>query len=186
MPTDFEIEFSRLRADGNAGFGVVELADDMQLLLRGRIDRVDTYASSSGICVKIIDYKSGSTDFDLIRLYNGLQLQLAVYMDAAMELTRNAHAQTPVVPAGILYYHIDDPVLETKEGLDAAEAEHALMLALRPDGLINREEEIYRAMDAQVEGRSEVIPLELKNRGSCPRRVHMWHPRRSLNCCSGM
>lgn len=165
VPTDFEIEFSRLREGSHAGFGVVDLEDDLQLLLRGRIDRVDTCAVSDGICVKIIDYKSGGTDFDLIRLYQGLQLQLVVYMDAAMELTGGAHAGVPVIPAGILYYHIDDPVLEADKELGCEEAERALMLALRPDGLVNRDEEIYRAMDEKVEGKSEVIPLELKKTG---------------------
>lgn len=165
VPTEFEVEFSRLRADGREDFGVVGLDDGLQLQLRGRIDRVDTCASSGGICVKIIDYKSGSADFDLVRVYHGLQLQLAVYMDAAMELTADAHPGMPVLPAGILYYHIDDPVLEAEDGMDEPEAEHALLRALRPDGLINREEEIYRAMDANVEGKSDVIPLEIKKSG---------------------
>mgnify|MGYP002509008205 CR=1 FL=1 len=36
--------------------------------------------------VKVIDYKSGNRRFDLAALYYGLQLQLVVYMNAAVEL----------------------------------------------------------------------------------------------------
>lgn len=52
---------------------------------------------------------------------------------------------------GILYYHIDDPVLESDTPLSDEEAEQALLFALRPDGLVNSGEEIYRAMDQNFE-----------------------------------
>ena len=38
--------------------------------------------------IKIIDYKSGTRKFDLAALYYGLQLQLVVYMNAAVELQK--------------------------------------------------------------------------------------------------
>lgn len=54
--------------------------------LQGRIDRIDTYEDKDKLYVKIIDYKSGNTGFELLSLYHGLKLQLVVYMNAAMEL----------------------------------------------------------------------------------------------------
>ena len=51
----------------------------------GRIDRLDVLKEDKKVYVKIIDYKSGNTTFDLVGIYHGLQLQLVVYMDAAME-----------------------------------------------------------------------------------------------------
>ena len=55
------------------------------LNLRGRIDRMDVFEDEDKVYVKIMDYKSGSTSFDLALLYHGLQLQLVVYMDAALK-----------------------------------------------------------------------------------------------------
>ena len=165
VPEDFELNFSTLRENGADSVGVVALEDDVQMLLKGRIDRLDICENEDGICVKIVDYKSGGTSLDLSKLYQGLQLQLVVYMNAAMELCKRKHKDIPIVPAGILYYNIDDPVLESDEKLSQEEAEHALLLALRPDGLVNRKESIYRAMDELVEGKSDVIPLELKKSG---------------------
>ena len=162
VPTDFEIRFSELEQSAALEY---ELANDVQMRLTGRIDRLDTYEDEQKLCVKVIDYKSGNTKFDLIKIYQGLQLQLVVYMNAAMELADKRHPKKEILPGGILYYHIDDPVLETEENISESEAEHALLMELRPDGLVNADETIYRGMDADFEGKSEVIPVELKKSG---------------------
>jgi ATP-dependent helicase/nuclease subunit B len=162
VPEKFEISFSDLRDYDTLQFS---LEHDVQMNLTGRIDRIDRYDDGNQISIKVIDYKSGNTGFDLIRLYQGLQLQLVVYMDAAMEQSIREHPGRSIVPGGILYYHIDDPVLESDEELSQEEAEHALLRALRPDGLVNANESIYRAMDENLETKSEVIPLELKKSG---------------------
>ena len=65
--------------------------------------------SSSGISDKGRKYgteyttlhESGNTKFDLIRVYRGLQLQLVVYMDAAMEMLRGQHPKKEILPGGI-------------------------------------------------------------------------------------
>lgn len=156
VPTDFEVSFSRMEGISSLQ---VDLAEDVHMRLQGRIDRLDTCVTEQGLSVKIIDYKSGSADFQLLRVYHGLQLQLVVYLNAAMEMKKREKGELPVLPGGILYYHIDEPLLESA-------TEEELLSKLRPDGLINREESIYGAMDEQVEGRSLVIPLELKKDGT--------------------
>lgn len=50
-----------------------------------------------------------------MKLYYGTQLQLAVYMDAVMEQKKEALKQVSVEPGGMLYYHIDDPVIDLKD-----------------------------------------------------------------------
>lgn len=161
-PDKFEISFSGLK-DSDALKLVLDA--DVQMQLIGRIDRLDSYRDENKIVIKIIDYKSGNTKFDLVRVYHGLQLQLPVYLDAAMELTRKDYKDYDIQPGAVLYYHIDDPVMEGQEELTEEEAEHALMMALRPDGLVNADESIYLAMDENLEGKSEVIPVELKKSG---------------------
>lgn len=161
-PDKFEISFSGL--DDTDALKLV-LDADVQMQLIGRIDRLDSYKDENKIVIKIIDYKSGNTKFDLIRVYHGLQLQLPVYLNAAMELIGKDHPDYDIQPGAVLYYHIDDPVIEGQEELTEEEAEHALMMALRPDGLVNADESIYLAMDENLEGKSEVIPVELKKSG---------------------
>ncbi len=162
VPNDFEVSFSK--ADHLEALQF-ELENNNQIQLRGRIDRLDTCIDENRLYVKVIDYKSGNTRFDLIKLYHGLQLQLVVYMNAAMELQKKNHSSKEVIPGGLFYYHIDDPVIEVTGEMDEAQIKQAILKELKPDGLVNQEESVYRAMDDEFEQRSDVIPVELKKSG---------------------
>jgi ATP-dependent helicase/nuclease subunit B len=142
-----------------------DLEHENQIQLRGRIDRLDTCVDENRVYVKVIDYKSGNTKFDLLKLYYGMQLQLIVYMNAAVELEKKKQAHREVVPGGLFYYHIDDPVVEVTGEVDEAEIQAAILKELKPDGLVNAEEAVYRAMDDVFEKKSDVIPVELKKNG---------------------
>ena len=83
----------------------------------GKIDRVDTCEDGDCVYVKVIDYKTGSKSFDVTALYHGLQLQLMVYMDAALQLEQKKHPEKEILPAGVFYYRIQDPLIDRpKEG----------------------------------------------------------------------
>ncbi len=133
------------------------------LNLRGRIDRLDTFEDEDHVYVKIMDYKSGSTSFDLALLYHGLQLQLVVYMDAALQMERLKKPGKEAVPAGIFYYHIDDPVVERPEsgGEEAVEAE--ILRKLRMNGLVNSNLDVIAHMDREIVKESDVIPVAMKD-----------------------
>lgn len=133
------------------------------LQLRGRIDRMDVFEDEDRVFVKIMDYKSGTTSFDLALLYHGLQLQLVVYMDAAMQLEKRRNPGKEIVPAGLFYYHIDDPVVErsSDESLEAVEA--SVLKKLRMNGLVNSSLEVISHMDHEIVKESDVIPVALKD-----------------------
>jgi ATP-dependent helicase/nuclease subunit B len=162
VPNNFEISFSK--ADHLQALEF-ELENNNRIELRGRIDRLDICEDDNRLYVKVIDYKSGNTEFDLLQLYHGLQLQLVVYMNAAMELEKKKHPMKEVVPGGLFYYHIDDPVIEVGENFTEEDVRTEILRKLKPDGLVNEEEAIYRAMDAYFETKSDVIPVELKKSG---------------------
>ena len=162
VPNDFEVSFSK--AD-NIEALQFELENHNRVQLRGRIDRLDTCVDDNRVYVKVIDYKSGNTKFDLVKLYHGMQLQLIVYMNAAVELQKKEHRNMEIVPGGLFYYHIDDPVVDVPEGASEAEIQNLILRELMPDGIVNEEEAIYRAMDENFEKRSDVIPVELKKDG---------------------
>lgn len=145
----------------------LDMDDDVKVDIKGRVDRTDTYTDDGRMFIKVIDYKSGHTAFDLVKLYYGTQLQLAVYMDAVMAQKKMAQGPLSVEPGGMLYYHIDDPVIDLKdvsadEELSAEEINRLILRQLRPDGLINSDEKAYRGMDSDFEKSSDVIPVTLK------------------------
>lgn len=141
----------------------IPLSEGEALNLRGRIDRLDTCEEEDRVYVKIMDYKSGSTSFDLALLYHGLQLQLVVYMDAAMDMEKRRHPEKETVPAGIFYYHIDDPMLDRQEGMTQEEIEAGILKKLRMNGLVNSSLEVIRHMDREIQTESDVIPVALKD-----------------------
>lgn len=156
---------------------------DAHLELHGRIDRVDTYDMPEKIYVKVIDYKSGTARFDLSLIYQGLQLQLVTYMDLA--LSRASLPGKEALPAGMFYYHIDDPIVnyqpafgaleaKTEEAEGAAQAGETgglpeavsaeLLLALRMNGIANADEEVLGHLDRRFLEKtpvtSSVIPVK--------------------------
>lgn len=158
-PAGFELSFS---AVDNLKAMRIALSGTEELQLRGRIDRMDLCRDEKKLYVKIIDYKSGSTSFDLAALYYGLQLQLVVYMDAALEMEQRRHPELDVEPAGIFYYNIQDPLVDKKEPMTAEEIEQQVLRQLRMNGLVNSELEVIRHMDRDIETQSDVIPVSLK------------------------
>ena len=162
IPNDFEVSFSKADQLESLYF---DLENGNHIQLKGRIDRLDTCVEDNRVYVKVIDYKSGNTKFDLIKLYHGMQLQLIVYMNAAMELEKKKHTPKEIVPGGLFYYHIDDPVIEVTGEMNEVEIQEAILRELKPNGLVNEEEAIYRAMDDTFEQKSDVIPVELKKNG---------------------
>ncbi len=157
VPERFEFSF----------FESLDMEGDVQVDIKGRVDRTDTYTDDGRMFIKVLDYKSGNTAFDLVKLYYGTQLQLAVYMDAVMEQKKQTNTSVSVEPGGMLYYHIDDPVIDLTdispdETLSEEEIDRMILRKLKPDGLINSDEKAYRGMDADFEKDSDVIPVKLK------------------------
>ncbi len=162
-PANFEISFAFAQDLDAVNF---VLSEEEKMHLRGRIDRVDTYREDGKIYVKVIDYKSGNTSFDLLSLYHGLQLQLVVYLNAAVEVLKRKHPNEEVLPAGIFYYHIDDPVIEGNGSESEIEIYEQILEKLRPDGLVSADEKVYQAMDKGIAGKSKVIPVTLSKDGT--------------------
>lgn len=163
VPSEFEVSFSQADHLDAVNF---TLSEQEKMRLRGRIDRVDTYESEDKLYVKIIDYKSGSTSFSLLNIYHGLQLQLVVYLNAALELMAKKHPGKEVEPAGIFYYHISNPMVDGSGTESEEEIRQAVLEQLKLNGVVNEEREIYRAMDTDFSGNSAVIPVGEKTDGS--------------------
>ena len=149
----------------------------------GRIDRIDVCEEADKVFVKVIDYKTGSTSFDLLSVYHGLQLQLAVYLDGAIHREEKKHPGKEIVPAGIFYYRVSDPMVsgpvssdlqELKELLFAEDAggdegqpcpeilEKKILKALKMSGLVSGEKEVLERIDSTLES----VPAGFKKDGT--------------------
>jgi ATP-dependent helicase/nuclease subunit B len=147
---------------------------DMALTLQGRIDRLDLYEDEDKVYVRVIDYKSGNTFFDIGSVYYGLQQQLSVYLSAAMDYLSKRYPEKEIVPSGIFYYHIDDPIVAKSD-----QAEEEIYKSLRMNGLVNADSRIVALMDGKLSGpegtlrasaKSEIIPIETNKEGGLAKR----------------
>ena len=163
QPDDYELSF-RFAEDLDSIH--VDLSEEEKMHLQGRIDRIDVSEDAEHVYVKVIDYKSGNKKFDLAALYYGLQLQLVVYMNAAMELEGRKHPEKEIVPAALLYYHIDDPTIETPVELSDEQINEQILAKLRMNGVVNSDPEVVERLDRYMQDKSMVIPVEKKKDGS--------------------
>jgi ATP-dependent helicase/nuclease subunit B len=104
------------------------------------IDRVDLYEEDESVYLRVVDYKSGHRELDPTQIWWGLQLQLLLYLLAALTAKPGAE------PAGAFYFHIDDPLVDLDNELkERAEREIAQLLRLR--GIVLSDVHVVDAMD---------------------------------------
>lgn len=124
-------------------------SSDSHMTLRGVVDRGDVYYSeeTGTLRLRIIDYKSGNHDFKIAQLYEGLQLQLSVYMEVMKKLADSMYNKgksdddrVSIVPEGMYYYRMQDPYVEAE---DIAGAEEARNKELKLKGLMNDDTEYF-------------------------------------------
>ncbi|MGN0333698.1 MAG: PD-(D/E)XK nuclease family protein [Lachnospiraceae bacterium] len=133
----------------------------------GKIDRVDTCVDEDKVYVKVTDYKTGSKEFDIVSLYYGLQLQLMVYMDAAVRIQKKKTPDKEVIPAGVFYYRIQDPFVEKpKEKLETEAIDSKILCALKPDGMVNLKDEVLKHLDNTKASDSIAAPIKFNKNGS--------------------
>lgn len=161
-PTGYELSF---RTTDNIDSFTFKLSEDEIMKLSGKVDRLDTYETDDKLYIKIIDYKSGNLNLDLIEIYKGLKLQLVTYLNAVKEISENEFRQKGVskeiIPAGILYYHLDDPIVEgSSKDSDDVIADN-IYKQLKMTGLVNSDQETIRLIDKDFESASDIIPVKL-------------------------
>ncbi|MFD0692831.1 helicase-exonuclease AddAB subunit AddB [Paenibacillus sp. GCM10027628] len=134
----------------------------------GRIDRVDRADGEQGVLLRVIDYKSSQTSLQLSEVFYGLSLQMLTYLDVII-----THAEQwlgiPAKPAGVLYFHVHNPMLQQKNALDPSEVEKELRKRYKMKGLITADANVAGLMDDQLvhaAGHSQLIPVALKKDGS--------------------
>lgn len=163
MPKEYEVSFSLLEDLDSI---TISLNAEEKMRLRGRIDRIDTWEEDNKLYVKVVDYKSGNTQFKLLNFYYGLDLQLVMYLNAAVELEQKKAPGKEVIPAAILYYHLDDPMIESDSQLTEQEIQEKIYKNLSMTGVINSNDTVLKGLDQSRDSKSDVVPVSYNKDGS--------------------
>lgn len=108
--------------------------EGIDMELSGKIDRIDINREEGKCYYRVIDYKSGNTELKPEEIYDGRQLQLFTYENAAKMLLTKAFPADEVILDGAFYYHIKDKMVETKRDSTPEEIEQLLYDQLRLSG----------------------------------------------------
>ena len=141
-PFDFELKFGYEGKMDCIRFG----GRNMQAQLEGYVDRVDTWNNGFQNYFRVVDYKTGKKDFDYCDVYNGLGLQMLLYM-FALEDNGEDHLGAKSIPAGVQYFPARVPIVSADGNLpdEAVCAERTKKLTRK--GLLLKDDEVLRAME---------------------------------------
>jgi len=162
-PVALEVDFG---PDGPLPPLTVDLGGGRSLDVIGRIDRIDVSDTPQGPLLRVIDYKSGDTDLALDEVAHGLSLQMLTYLDVAV-LHSPRWLGRPAAPAGVLYFHVHNPLLHVANRLPPEEAEAKLAAKYRMKGWVLADPDAVVRMDASLAGggKSSIVPVEIRKDG---------------------
>lgn len=143
-----------------------QLPNGVSMEVVGRIDRVDMARGENGVLLRVIDYKSSQKDLRLHEVYYGLSLQMLTYLDVLLTFAEDWLGEA-ALPAGTLYFHVHDPVLQSPNGMTPDQAAEELLKRFKMKGLLLADREAVSLMDSLLEkGHSAVLPVAVKADGS--------------------
>jgi ATP-dependent helicase/nuclease subunit B len=146
-PTKFELPFQGIPIAGKT----------MTASLRGFVDRIDVWRENGQTFYRVVDYKTGKKDFDYCDVFNGVGLQMLLYL-FALEDGGDAIVGGNAVPAGVQYFPARVPYITAQSATDEGWEDQRKKQWVRK-GLLLRDEDALKAMD----------PTEKMDRLNCKR-----------------
>lgn len=151
-PAAFELPINN--RDGNVEPLTFTLTSGTKIYFNGIIDRVDLYKKDSSVYVRVIDYKTGTKEFNLDELKYGLNTQMLLYLYA---ICKNGHTFvsectesdeiTDIIPSGVVYLSSNISSLKRNDYEDAAIIEAAAEKELSRSGILLNDRDILQAMN---------------------------------------
>ncbi len=164
VPVDYELSVGLPSEDSAPSVPPVTLTlpDGSTVRVLGQIDRVDVYRAENGEnYVRVVDYKTGSKEFRLSDVVEGINVQMLIYIFSLWQNGGERYGR--VTPAGVLYLPAKLPVIAASRDTDAEAVEREQTKALRMNGLLLDDPEIVRAMEHDAAGL--FIPARLTGKG---------------------
>jgi len=155
-PISFELGFGR-----GKDLPPVELTvDGVTISVSGFVDRVDGWVKDGRLYLRVVDYKTGRKSFDLTEVWNGLGLQMLLYL-FTLEGTGESLYGLPVEGAGVLYLPARDALIRGRRTMSDQEWSKLMGKELVRSGLILDEPGVLDAMEESQDGVYRFLPLKV-------------------------
>lgn len=149
------------------GFGVgkdlppVELTvDGITVSLSGFVDRLDGWVHNGRLYLRVMDYKTGRKSFDLTEIWNGMGLQMLLYLFTLEEQGEKLYNYA-VTPAGVLYLPARTAVIQGSRRMEEQERKKRMDMELRRHGLVLDDPEVLEAMEQPTEEGLRFLPVRV-------------------------
>ena len=141
-PAGFEVDF------GPAGdLPAISIPNgSMEAAIQGKVDRVDTWNNGATTYYRVVDYKTGKKDFDYCDVFNGVGLQMLLYLFALRDSEDEMLGDRPV-PAGVQYFPARVPYLAAEGKLEEEEVQKERKSNWKRRGLLLQDEAVLQAME---------------------------------------
>lgn len=146
MPLKYEFEISQ---GEHSGQYIVKTSSGVEVILRGKIDRIDVYEDGAERFIRVIDYKTGEQVFNIDNVLFGIDMQMILYL---FSVTGKDSPFGETVPAGVLYMPSGKISLERERGSGSEEKESYLNKFYHMNGVLLKESRILEAMEENIDG----------------------------------
>ena len=132
----------------------VPVEGDDSVLVEGKIDRVDVMEQNGVRYLRVVDYKTGSKEFQIGDIVNGVNLQMLIYLAALMQTGQYR-------PAGVLYMPAVRRAFSGQRDMTDEQARCEQDKKMRMNGVVAEDTVVIQGMEAQAQG--VYIPVALKD-----------------------
>ncbi len=158
-PSEFELAFG-----SNAKMPAISIdSHSISAQLRGFVDRVDVWENNGQTFFRVVDYKTGKKDFDYCDIFNGLGLQMLLYLFALEENGGELLHENPVA-AGVQYFPARVPLVTADGRPDEASVKAEREKCWKRKGLILSEDAVLSAMETNEQPKR--LPYTKKKDGT--------------------
>ena len=137
--------------------------DGVTVSVSGIVDRLDAWEKDGRLYLRVVDYKTGRKSFDLTDVWNGLGLQMLLYLFTLKAEGRALLGDRELVPAGVLYLPARDVPVTGSRTMSEEERQKEVDKQLRRKGLVLEDGEVLSAMEHGEDFR--FLPLKVKRSG---------------------
>ncbi len=161
IPKYFEINFDNINKNSKIYNNIkINLQNNYEMVLKGKIDRVDKLLIDDKEYIKILDYKSSDKKLSVEKVYYGLQLQILMYLDTFIKIEENM-LNKEILPAGAFYFQVKEDMVDGDYNKDKFQSKFDLK------GIVAKDENVIKGFNKNGDNKkikgvspSEVLSME--------------------------
>lgn len=144
----FPDRFEFVLSEKNNSSMTIRTDDGIEVILKGKIDRIDKYEENGETFIRIVDYKTGAHSFSLTKVMFGIDMQLLLYL---FSVTGPDGCYKDSIPAGILYMPSGRIPIE-RDRDECGEKDDYLNRYFHMTGMVLKELPVLEAMEEGISG----------------------------------